>query len=223
MPSYIILILSAICVRDVKNVQGFQLNEYYNNDDRTIDIYPCPNVSDKLWSITKDATDAANGMDYFNFVLHSVPKTVEDGIKTILCNTDDRSGTYFYTTRMDIKINNDMLSTANTLYNTLLHELGHAMGLSHSIKFGIMNYTIKNVIPVISRFRDSTDVNAFVGLSRTEKRSEFFEDELKLWYSFDDINGFIQSYRETKKRYCDKVTIFIPWTYYGCVNSPWGV
>ena len=54
---------SAVC-------EGFQLTEYYNNNNKVIDIYPCTYISDKLWLTTKAAVNATNELNYFNLKLH---------------------------------------------------------------------------------------------------------------------------------------------------------
>jgi hypothetical protein len=63
----------------------------------------------------------------------------------------------------DIYINDILLNRPNTLYNVLLHEVAHSMGMTHSENFGIMNYYIT--------------INS---------DGSIFEDQRKLWLSSAD-------------------------------------
>ena len=72
-----------------------------------------------------------------------------------------------YTT--DIWIKNSLLSYETTLYNVLLHEILHSIGLNHNNNntiFGLMSYAI------------TIDIYANI-----------IYDQRKLWYSRDDFNG----------------------------------
>ena len=92
----------------------------------------------------------------------------EDNNTGTICNQP--KGHYGYTTldnnRTDIYINNKLLYLPNTLYNVLLHEILHSIGLAHSDKQGIMSYAISET---------------WYGYPK--------EDERKLWLSIDDLQG----------------------------------
>jgi hypothetical protein len=131
--------------------------------------------------------------------------------KNTLCNSADNSATNFYVSthpiEMDIKINNNILLTPGTLYNVILHELGHVMGLSHSDTLGMMNYSIQTVI-----FENSAG------------SQKVYIEDTELWWSQDDMHGIARSYYMVKKRYCigeipsGDMDMFLR-----CLNSPWDV
>ena len=68
----------------------------------------------------------------------------------------------FYT---EITISNSIINLPNTLYNVLLHEILHSLGLKHSYLKGMMNYSI----------------------TVDDKRP--IEDHHKMWLSLDDLAG----------------------------------
>ena len=68
----------------------------------------------------------------------------------------------FYT---EITISNSIMNLHNTLYNVLLHEILHSVGLKHSKEKGMMNYSI------------SVDDEGPI------------EDHHKMWLSLDDLAG----------------------------------
>lgn len=87
-----------------------------------------------------------------------------------LCNS---SAAYFGTTYVNNStftatvISNQLLSYPNTMYNTLLHELLHAIGLDHNQpEPGMMSYSL-----VI------------------DETGKIIEDTTKLWPSLDDCRG----------------------------------
>jgi hypothetical protein len=80
------------------------------------------------------------------------------GYTSILENSIDQN--------TNIWIANSLLNTPNTLYNVVLHEVLHAMGLNHSDQPGMMNYSI-----------------------RTTWFGNVIEDPQKLWISPDDRQG----------------------------------
>ena len=94
----------------------------------------------------------------------------------IICNEPDVH--YGYMTlsddniNTDITISNDLLIYPNTLYNVILHELLHALGLDHNNgEPGLMSYAV-------------TAFSLF---------GSIVNDCKKLWISSDDINGIIKS------------------------------
>lgn len=70
----------------------------------------------------------------------------------------------------NIWISDKLLNKPNTLYNVLLHEILHSMGLNHSDKQGMMNYSIR------------VGYNWYGGI-------EIIDDDVKLWISPDDRKG----------------------------------
>ena len=200
---WLITALSVLCAP----ADAFTLLDHYDNDHKLIDIYPCSGIPNKLWDVANDAISTVNDLGYFKLVLHRKGLPGDQG--NTLCNVFERSATNFYVatypTEMDIGIDNNLLITKNTLYNVVLHELGHVLGIGHADTSGMMNYTVTTVI-------DRNNQILFV------------EDPVKLWWSMDDVDGIARSYRKVKKRYCDKITLFgNPIMFFQCLESPWRV
>ena len=63
---WVVVTLSALCVP----VKTFTLLDHYDNYNKLIDIYPCSDISNKLWSVTDDAVSTVNALGYFKLVLH---------------------------------------------------------------------------------------------------------------------------------------------------------
>ena len=121
----------------------------------------CPSLNPVL----KDTIDEV--VDHMN--LNGYPVIIQDDNNTgTICN--QHKGHYGYTTldnnRTDIYINNKILYLPNTLYNVLLHEVLHSIGLDHSQEQGIMSYAI-------TENWYGSPVN----------------DERRLWLSIDDLQG----------------------------------
>ena len=64
-----------------------------------------------------------------------------------------------------IEISYRLLNYPTTLYNVLLHEMLHSVGLKHSTEAGVMNYSV------------------------LIQRNTVMEDKRKIWLSSDDIMG----------------------------------
>ena len=72
----------------------------------------------------------------------------------------------------NITISNDLLGYPNTLYNVILHEILHSLGLDHNNgEPGLMSYAVR----------------------ATSWFGSIVDDCRKLWISSDDINGIIKS------------------------------
>jgi hypothetical protein len=185
---------------------AYKLTDHYNNDNKLINIYPClTGIPIKLWETVNDAVSAVNDLNYFNIILHQAPSK---DTENTLCTTTGRSATHFYMetypTTMNININDNLLFNNNTLYNVVLHEMGHMMGLGHTYTSGIMNYSIQSMV---------FDIDG-------ESHTRYIEDCIKLWLSYDDIRGIARSYWSVKKKYCSKSALSRD-EYLYCMNSPW--
>ena len=74
-------------------------------------------------------------------------------------------------TTTNITISNELFSYPNTLYNVILHEILHSLGLDHDEEPGLMSYAVT--------------LSSWFGSIKNDCR--------KLWISKDDINGIIKS------------------------------
>ena len=100
-----------------------------------------------------------------------------DNTTGYICN--QQSSNFGYTSILEnsveqntnIWISNTLLDKPNTLYNVVLHEVLHSMGLNHSDKQGMMNYSVR------------IGYNWYGSM-------EIIDDERKLWISPDDRKEF---------------------------------
>jgi hypothetical protein len=193
------------------NINAFKILNFYNNKNKLINIYPCDEISYKLWNTADDIISTINEIDNFKIVLHT--KSLKEKNGHILCNSDKASATDFYSYDystdiepvMYININNNLLLNKNTLYNVILHEFGHVMGLDHNNILGMMNYSINMI---------------FSGITPS-----YIEDTNKLWFSTDDVDGIDYSYFMVKKRHCriEGALFGNSGNYLRCLKSPWNV
>ena len=123
----------------------------------------CSSLSPTLKDTIYEVADTMTLNGYPVLIQHQ-----EEDATGVICNQPH--GHYGYTTldnnRTDIYINNKLLHLPNTLYNVLLHEVLHSIGLDHSIELGLMSYSISET---------------WFGYPK--------EDERKLWLSIDDLQG----------------------------------
>ena len=100
----------------------------------------------------------------------STNPVLQNNINTISVSyTNDNYFGYtklYSTNETDIIINHKLLKTKNTLYNVLLHEIVHSIGLNHTLVPSVMNYTI------------------FMN-----ERNEIIEDRRRIYLSIDDVRG----------------------------------
>lgn len=124
-------------------------------------LKPCSNIDQRLLDTV---TELSTNLPQF--------KLSSNDTTGYICN--QRSDNLGYTSILEnsidqntnIWIANSLLNTPNTLYNVVLHEVLHAMGLNHSDQPGMMNYSI-----------------------RTTWFGNVIEDPQKLWISPDDRQG----------------------------------
>ena len=125
----------------------------------------CPNVDSRL-------------LDTANLISTNFPqfRLSSNNTTGYICNqqSDNLGYTSILQDSIDqntnIWISDKLLDTHNTLYNVVLHEVLHSMGLNHSYEQGMMNYSIR----VEYNWYGSMDV---------------IEDSMKLWISPDDRKG----------------------------------
>ena len=176
MSKLIQIILSSTLI-----VDSYMLLPYRNISSPDINFYGCTEISTDLIDTTKSVMRKLNEYDLFKF---SYIDEIEyghgkNGFNTI-CNLDldEESSSRFgycrnyspYFNESDIGIS-DKLS-GNNLYNVVLHELIHSVGLDHTLIPGIMNYSIIST------------TNGYV------------RDNNKLWLSVDDYSGMKFTYSE---------------------------
>ena len=130
-------------------------------------LTPCPNIDIRLLEKCSELSK-----NFPKFQLNDVNAT------GYICN--QQSDNLGYTSVLkdsieqntNIWISDKLLNKPNTLYNVVLHEVLHSMGLNHSNDQGMMNYSIH------------VGYNWYGGL-------EIIDDDMKLWISTDDRKGLI--------------------------------
>ena len=117
----------------------------------------CPGIDSRLKQIAREAAES------------TTPIVFKKHSSDTICNVETDQ---FYartlttsTFNTHIQVSNRLLSYDNTLFNTVLHELLHSLGLKHSPLAGVMNYSLltENGMPI--------------------------EDRRRLWLSEDDRSG----------------------------------
>jgi hypothetical protein len=143
-------------------VSGFKLIPAYD-PPVFLNLERCPEMDGRLSSM----------LDYMKTEEIPFVNLNEIGRKTAICNADfaeihNNIGiTYPHNKSTIVYIANQILSLPNTLYNVVLHEFGHVLGLHHSAKRGIMNHSI------------------------TIANGRFLEDLSPIYPSIDDILGLM--------------------------------
>jgi len=124
-------------------------------------LKPCPDIDKRLSDIV---TELSTNFPQFKLSSNDTTGYIcsqqsdNFGYTSILENSLDQN--------TNIWISDYLLDTPNTLYNVVLHEVLHAMGLNHSDQPGMMNYSV-----------------------RTTWFGNVIDDAMKLWVSPDDRQG----------------------------------
>ena len=132
-------------------------------------LKPCPDIDSRL---LETCAELSNNFPQFEF-LNELRVNETTGY---ICN--QQSDNLGYTSILkdsieqntNIWISDKLLYKPNTLYNVVLHEVLHSMGLNHSNERGMMNYSIR------------LGYNWYGGM-------EIIDDDMKLWISTDDRKG----------------------------------
>lgn len=132
-------------------------------------LKPCPNIDNRL---LETVNELSNNFPQFQLSRNKTSRNTTGYI----CN--QQSDNFGYTSILknsidqntNIWISNKVLDKPNTLYNVVLHEVLHSMGLNHSDKQGMMNYSI------------TVGYNWYGSM-------EIIDDGTKLWISPDDRRG----------------------------------
>ena len=128
-------------------------------------LKPCPNIDNRLLDTVTELSNnfpqfQLSSNDTTGYICNQISENL--GYTSILQDSLDQN--------TNIWISNKLLDKKNTLYNVVLHEVLHSMGLNHSDKQGMMNYSIR------------VGYNWFGGM-------EIIDDGMKLWISPDDRQG----------------------------------
>ena len=148
-----------------KLVNAFQIIDDVNPQFPKL-IKPCPEIDNRLLDTTNKLStnfprfEISYGNDTTGYICNQ--KSSNFGYTSITKNSKDQN--------TNIWISNILLDKPNTLYNVVLHEILHSMGLNHSYKQGMMNYSVR------------IDYNWY-------GRLEVLDDPEKLWISNDDRQG----------------------------------
>ena len=134
-------------------------------------LTPCENINLYFLGVAQEVTKDLReiGLPYF---IQPTNNFREDSLRLSGVICDGENIHYgFMTPRggylTDITISNDLFSYSNTLYNVILHEILHSLGLDHNNgESGLMNYAVTE--------------NWF---------GSIINDQRKLWLSMDDILG----------------------------------
>ena len=125
---------------------GYNLLDFYTPKDNPLPFYTCCNLDDKVLYTSKEVIENINSHNIINVSLHNQIYKDEINDANTICSFDDANKGYGYTllteNEADIYISNQLLQHNNTLYNVILHEFIHALGLNHSVYPSIMNYKI---------------------------------------------------------------------------------
>lgn len=125
-------------------------------------IEPCQGISKRLLGSSVKVCDKLTEIGYP--VMMS-----SDNSTGSICNEKHREHYGYmmsYENFTEIHISNKLLTSPNTLYNVVLHEVLHSVGLHHSSKEGMMKYAVSK-----------------------NWWGEVIEDQRELWLSIDDLSG----------------------------------
>mgnify|MGYP003624710256 CR=1 FL=1 len=167
---------------NILNAASYKLLSYSELNTTTITYYPCPSISPLLQRATIDVMKDLNDFNMFDFQLREQTKAEGLNYFNTICNKEIDGYGYCshyptYSSETDIVIANKILYYDTNLYNIVLHELLHSIGLDHTTDKGIMNNSVK--------------VNEDYSIIR---------DNTQMYLSVDDYNGFSFVYDTLTKR-----------------------
>jgi len=130
-------------------------------------LKPCPNIDIRLLQTCDELSNnfpqfKISYSNYTGYICNQISDNF--GYTSILQDSIEQN--------TNVWISNQLLDKPNSLYNVVLHEILHSMGLNHSNKQGLMNYTVR-----VNR-------NWYGGM-------DIIDDGMKLWVSPDDRKGLI--------------------------------
>jgi len=128
-------------------------------------LKPCPNIDIRL---LETVSDLSNNFKQFKLSSNNTTGYICNQISDNLGYTSILENSIHQNT--NIWISDKLLGKPNTLYNVVLHEVLHSMGLNHSDEQGMMNYSVR------------AGYNWYGSI-------EVIDDDMKLWVSPDDRKG----------------------------------
>ncbi len=179
----------------------WKLNRFWNHYEKVYHITPCENIIESIYDQGINVMNHINSYDMFilQYKNTSYRESEENQERITYCQGGEReSFTSFSENSMDVRIGIDLIYHPNVLFNVILHEFVHMMGLIHSDHPGIMNYSI-----ILDRFM------------------YIKEDNNRLWISPDDYTGIRNNYVDSKVIWCN--TKPTDEEYNICVDTPWSV
>lgn len=171
--------------------ESYKLLSYRNISETEIEFNSCNNLSPILESCTKEVIQEINQYDLFDLKYNEETHYEHEynGYNTICNDNLDNNiyseygitthyGPYFNET--DITIDNRLLGSETNLYNVVLHEFLHSLGLDHTEVKGMMNYSVQPTV------------------------YGYVRDKEKLYLAVDDYNGMKNTFDEVnEKNKCD--------------------
>ena len=141
--------------------KGYELLDFYTPKDNPLPFYTCCDLDKKVLSVSKNVIEHINQHNIINVSLHNEIYKDEINGENTICSFDDDTKAFGYTVltknEADIYISNRLLQKDNTLYNVVLHEFIHALGLNHSAIPSIMNYTVS--VSYMGNIYDDRDIS----------------------------------------------------------------
>lgn len=149
---------------------AYKLLDFYTPKANPLPFFTCCGLDEKVLYTTKNVIEDINNHNIINISLHNEIYKDEINDANTICSFDDDAKAYGYTmlsrNEADIYVSNRLLQTNNTLYNVILHEFIHALGLNHSAFPSMMNYTV-----------------------RVSYMGNIYDDRDKSYLSIDDMRG----------------------------------
>ena len=169
---------------NILSAKSFNILPYYQPIAKTINFHLCDGYSTILKETTIDVFKELNKYELYDFQLReqTLPHIQND--KNTICNLnlDDKYGycTHYlpFYNETDISISNILLGIDTNLYNVVLHEFLHSIGLDHTDEFGMLNYSVHYLTNGIKK------------------------DISKLYLSVDDYQGikYLYNYNSTNEK-----------------------
>lgn len=128
-------------------------------------ITPCKFIDSRLLTASLDAVRVLRNHGYPIYIYES------DFNNGLICTFYDDdiyniAYTMMYSNYSVVYIRESLLNYKETLFNVVMHELLHSIGLDHSIYPGMMSYSVN--------LKDDGSID---------------NDKRRLWLSYDDLNG----------------------------------